>query len=261
MLIMVLDVGNTTTDIGLYKGDELSLRFHLSTNPLRPPAEYMALLQGLFAAHGINRGSVKGAALSSVVPPAEETIIETCRTYLNCVPLLISSRLDLGFKTLYEAPQMLGADRLANTAGALAKYGKPAIVVDLGTATKCEALSAAGEHLGGLIAPGVGISLDALAQRAAKLPRIDLRGAGDQVIARNTTDAIRSGVIHGTCSLVDGLVRKIKKEMGEPHPTVIATGGYAYILENRSAEVKIIDDRLTLDGIYFLYQRNKAATI
>lgn len=259
-MLLVIDVGNTSMVWGVYKQDVLVARWHTSTCNNRSANEYGVLINKFFRLHAVDATSIKGVAISCVVPAVLDALLGMCHTYLQCNPLVISANIDLGLRILYEPPESLGADRLVNAYAAMCKYGRPVIVVDLGTATKFEAVSRDAEYLGGAIAPGVQLSLEALAQKTAKLPRVELTRIST-AIANNTIDAIRSGVIYGTAGQVDAIIRHIKKEMGPPTPRVVATGGNAHIISSVSTEVQVFDDQLTLDGLYLAYQRASAADI
>ncbi len=253
-MLLVFDIGNTSTAIGAYESGALVARWHLHTDRRRSTDELAAIMLQLLAAQGLAVAAVDGAAVCCVVPAALDPVVSLCQTYFRCQPLVISAGSDLGLRILYDPPQSVGADRLVNAFAAAHKYGLPVIVVDLGTATKFEAVSADAEYLGGAIAPGVGVSLETLFERAAKLPRIELT-APSSVIAADTVSAIQAGIIYGTAGEVDAIIRRMKAEIGPPLPRVVATGGYAAILTGISTEVQIYDVQLTLDGLYLAHQQ------
>lgn len=253
-MLLVIDVGNTSMVWGVYKQDTLVARWHISTGIPRSADEYGLLITQFLSLHGSSVTDISGVAISCVVPAVLDALLAMCRIYLHCNPLVVSAQIDLGLRIFYEPPESVGADRLVNAYAAMCKYGLPVLVVDLGTATKFEAVSADAEYLGGVIAPGVQLSLEALTQKTAKLPRIELTHTS-AAIAQDTINAIRSGIIYGTAGQVDAIIHRIKEEMGPPTPRVVATGGYAHILAGISIEVQVFDDQLTLDGLYLAYQR------
>jgi type III pantothenate kinase len=199
---------------------------------------------------------VTGIAVSSVVPPLNQLLDAACRTYLQVAPLFIGPGVATGMPVLYDNPHQLGSDRLANAVAAFARTRGAAIVVDLGTATKFEYVSAAGAYLGGAIAPGLGIAADALFERAARLHRVELVTPG-RVLGRNTVHAIQSGLVYGYAAMVDGMVRRIRAECGGA-VRVVATGGFAPLVASEAACIDDIDEFLTLDGVRLIYERNSA---
>jgi type III pantothenate kinase len=260
-MLLALDVGNTNTKLGLYRLDgqlpEMAANWRLTTHRAETADEYGALFINLFQMKGIDPGRVKHIIISSVVPPVESTLRQMCETYFHLDPLFVEPGIKTGMKVLVDNPTELGADRLAYSIGAYERYGGPLVVVDFGTATKFEVISAEGEYLGGAIAPGLGISADALFSRAARLSRVDIRRPA-KVIGTNTVTHIQSGLYYGYIGLVDGILERIFGELGH-QPRVIASGGLARMIAEDSRFITEIDDMLTLDGLRILFERNRTA--
>ena len=257
-MLLVIDVGNTHTVLGVYDGEQRLAHWRLVTANQQTVDEYGILVRNLLELAGMDAGKIDGVMISSVVPPLDRTLAEMCERYLKLKPLFVAPGIKTGIRIHYENPQEVGADRIANAVAALEKYGGPAIVVDFGTAITFDALSAEDEYLGGVITPGMGVAADALFERAARLPRVSF-AEPDRVIGTNTTGSIQSGLYHGYLGLVDSLLDRIKKEMsseGKSDPKVIFTGGQAALLAPDSRHKPSVDEFLTLDGLRLLYQRN-----
>lgn len=259
-MLLAVDVGNTNTKLGLYRLDgqlpELAARWRFTTHHNQTVDEYGVLFVNLFEMNGITPSQVTRIIVSSVVPPVELTLLRVCQTYLHIEPHFVQPGIKTGMPLLVDNPAELGADRLADSIAAFERYGGPCIVVNFGTATKFEVISERGEYLGGAIAPGLGISADALFSRAARLTRIDiLRPA--RVIGTNTVAHLQSGLYFGYVGLVDGILARIVTELG-CQPRVVATGGLARMIAEDSRYIAEINDMLTLDGLRILFERNRS---
>lgn len=260
-MLLALDVGNTNTVLGLYAIDEpgqpLIANWRVTTHLSQTVDEYGVFFLTLFRMRELEASAVSHIIISSVVPPLETTLRRVCEKYIGKQPLFLGPGVKSGMPILVENPTELGADRLADCVAAFEKYGGPCIVVDFGTATKFEAVSERGEYLGGAIAPGLGISADALFNRAAKLFRIDIKRP-PKVIGTNTVSHLQSGLYFGYIGLVDGILERMIAELGTPR-AVIATGGLARMIAEDSRFINKIDDMLTLDGLRIIFGRNRAA--
>jgi len=255
-MLLCLDVGNTNITIGLYKGEQLGPHWRLATDHDRTPDEFAMQLINLLTFAKLTINDIDGVALASVVPPLTGKWIELCRDYLHCEPLVVDATTKTGVRVLYETPQSVGADRIVDAVAAYHLYGGPACVVDFGTATTFDAIAANGDYLGGAIAPGIGISADALFQRAAKLPKVDLVRP-PTAIGRNTVHAMQSGLLFGYVGLVEGMVARFRAELGGDL-RVIGTGGLATIIANETTVIQHIAPWLTLDGLRMVYAMNQA---
>ncbi len=254
-MIFVMDVGNTNIVLGVYKEDQLIAHWRLSTNRQATADEYGMTIQNLFSYHQIDPGEIDAVILSSVVPPLIDSLEKMTRQYFHIEPVVVGPGIRTGIKILYDNPKEVGADRIVNAVAAFEKYGGPIIVVDFGTATTFCAINRQGDYLGGAIVPGIGISMEALFQRAAKLPRIELVKP-KTVIGRNTVSSMQSGIIFGYAGLVDRMVKRIQEEMGEK-AQVIATGGLSELIGSEADTIQRVDPFLTLEGLLILYKRNK----
>ena len=257
-MLLAIDVGNTQTVMGVYKGDELLVDWRLSTDLSRSGDEFWVILRNLFREAGLDTDSVEGICISSVVPPLQGMLEDICAKHFKAQPVIIvEPGIKTGLSILYDNPREVGADRIVNSVAGIHLYGTPLILVDFGTATTFDAVSEKSEYMGGAIVPGITISAEALFQRAAKLHRVELI-APDKVIGRDTSSSIRSGLIFGYAELVDGMVRRIKSEMGGS-PKVIATGGNARIIADHSKEIDVVSNMLTLLGLRIIYEKNQGA--
>ena len=253
-MLLVFDIGNTNTVMGIYKGEELINKWRL-TSKKQTSDEVGFMVLGLLAASGISKGDIDGAIFGSVVPSLDEMFREGVRKYLGLECIRVSTKLDTGLEIKMKNPTGLGADRLLNAVAGIEKYGKPLIVVDLGTTITLDVVSREGAYLGGVIAPGMEIGMESLFSRAAKLPQIELV-APENYIGGNTVEAIQSGIIYGTAGMVDRMIKGIFKELGGPC-RVVVTGGHAPINAKYSNRVDTVDQWLTLDGLRILYERNR----
>jgi type III pantothenate kinase len=254
-MLLVLDVGNTQTVLGVYEDSELRVSWRISTDIRKSSDEYWVVLRSLFREADLDTNAIDGVCISTVVPPLQGVIEEVCDRYFKIVPVIVEPGIKTGLSILYDNPREVGADRIVNSVAGIQLYGCPLIIVDFGTATTFDAVSEKAQYLGGAIFPGIGISAEALFQRTAKLPRVELV-APKSVIGKDTVASIKSGVIFGYAELVDGMVRRIRKEM-EGIPKVLATGGHADIIAHHSEEIEIVDPLLTLVGLRILYEKNR----
>lgn len=252
-MLLVIDAGNTNVKLGVFRGAELVAQWRLAIDAEKSGEE----VRSLFEQDGLDLKEVEGIAICSVVPALDQALKRMAEVEFELTPLLVDHTTDTGLKILYDSPSELGADRIVDAAAAVAKYGAPCIVVDCGTATTFNAVNAAHEYLGGVIAPGIMISAEALFSRAAKLPRVEIKRP-DKVIATSTTGAMQSGLYYGYAGLVDGVLSQMIAELGS-QPRVIATGGLAPLIADGSNFIEEVDRTLTLDGLRLIYERNVAA--
>jgi type III pantothenate kinase len=268
-MLLALDVGNTNTTLGLYKLDgeksELAANWRVTTHRTQTVDEYGVFFVNLFEMHGMAPSQVTDIIIASVVPPVDSTLRQVCESYFHVEPLFVEPGIKTGMTLLIDNPSELGADRIADCIAAYERYGGPCIVVDFGTATKFEVISARGEYLGGAIAPGLGLSADALFNRAARLSRVDIKRPA-KVIGTNTVGHLQSGLYFGYIGLVDGIIERIIAELGSTisvNPDkplrIVASGGLARMIAPDSRYIQEIDDLLTLDGLRILFERNRTA--
>jgi type III pantothenate kinase len=255
-LLLTIDVGNSNTVLGVFDGSELRAHWRLTTRREQTADEYRILVRNLFAGSGLDPARVEAIALASVVPPLTPVLVELARRYLGRDPLVIGPGVKTGMPILYEPPSDVGADRIVNGVAAFATYGGPVIVVDFGTATTFDVITRRGEYVGGVICPGIGISADALFQRAARLPRVDVRDPG-RVVGRTTVGSMQSGLYFGYAAMCEGLIARIRAELGEP-ARVVATGGFAGTLAAEIPSIETVDPVLTLVGLRLIFERNSA---
>ncbi|MGI5911236.1 MAG: type III pantothenate kinase [Syntrophomonadaceae bacterium] len=254
-MLLVFDVGNTNITIGLFDGDNLKTHWRIRTDSRRTCDEYGVLVKGLFDYQKLGFKEVRGVAISSVVPAVIKEIASFGQKYLSCQPLIIDSKVKTNLTIKYDNPNELGADRVVNAVAAYHKYGGPIIIVDFGTATTFCVVNEKGDYLGGAIAPGIVTATDALAEKAAKLPRVELIKP-PSFIGPNTIASMQVGIIYGFAGQVEGIISRMKKEING-QLQVIATGGLAPVIAQETDVITIIDDFLTLEGLRLIYQMNR----
>jgi len=252
-MLLAIDLGNTNTVFGVYDANnQLIMHWRLSTQKERTVDEYGILLRNLFALEKIDAKKIRRVIISSVVPPLDPVLLEMASSYFSVQPVFVTHE-NAGIPVLYDDPREVGADRIVNAVATVHKYGSPAIVVDFGTATTFDAITPAGEYRGGVIAPGIVISAEALFEHAAKLPRIEIQKP-PQVIGTSTVASMQSGLFYGYVALVDGIIIRMKKELGEK-TRVIGTGGQAPFISQETKLIEIVDPNLTLDGLQLVASR------
>jgi type III pantothenate kinase len=248
-MLLVVDVGNTHTVIGLFENDHLICDWRIRSTPRITEDEFNIVISNLFQSRKINPSDIGKTIISCVVPPMMKILDDYCVKYLGHTPCWINAE-SVHMPILYDNPEEVGADRLVNSIAAYHLYRTSLIVIDFGTATTFDVISAKGEYMGGAIAPGIGIAAEALFKYASKLPRVELFNPPETVIGKNTIHSMKSGIIYGYSEMVDGMVRRIKKEMpAEPEPKVIATGGLAPLMKNISETIESVETGLTLEGL------------
>lgn len=253
-MLLAVDVGNTNVTLALFEGERLVADWRVTSHRERTADELAVELSQLFALRGFDLDVVTGVVISSVVPNLNPALIEASRRYLNCEPVMVGPGVKTSVRVRYENPKDVGADRIANALAAFSKYGGPVVVIDFGTAVTYDAISAEGDYLGGAIAPGVEISLDALVSHTAMLRRVEAV-APDSVIGRNTIASIQSGLIWGFVAQVEGMVERMIAELGGK-ATVIATGGQAGMVAGLTHVIQAVDPLLTLEGLRLIYLQN-----
>ena len=252
-MLLVIDVGNTNTSLGVYDGARLAAHWRLTTARSRTVDEYGVHARNLFALAGLDFQQITAVAVASVVPPLNFTLRRMSEVYFGQTPLFIDNTTDTGLEILYEPPSDVGADRIVDAVAARHKYGAPCIVVDFGTGTTFDAINAAGQYLGGVICPGINISADALFERAARLPRVQI-ARPRTVVGSSTVGSIQSGLYYGYVGLVDGILRRMTEELGAG-TRVVATGGLAPLIATGVNLIETIDDTLTLEGLRLIHER------
>jgi type III pantothenate kinase len=254
-MLLTIDIGNTNVTLGLYEGETLAHHWRMATSREQMPDEYGILMSNLLEHCGIQPKALEGICMASVVPPLTSRVIEACNKYLDAEPLNVDYATKTGVTILIDDPKGLGADRLVDVVAVKKLYGSPACVVDFGTATTFDAIDANGAYIGGAIAPGIGISAEALVKYTAQLPRVDLQ-VPPNVIGKNTIHAMQSGLLFGYISMTEGMVARFKKQLG-PEMKVIATGGLAELVAKQTSIIQITAPWLTLDGLRMIWEMNQ----
>lgn len=254
-MLAAIDIGNTNIVVGVFDGEKLVSDFRVSTRHTATSDEYAFLLDGLFRIAGVEFDGIDGACMCSVVPPLTEVFESLVERYFHCPLVQVGPGVRTGISISYEAPKDVGADRVVNALAANERFGTDVVIVDFGTATTFDAVTGAGEYLGGVIVPGVTVSLEALFARTAKLPRVEL-ARPESVIGRSTVHSIQSGAYYGYLSVVDGLVTRMREEMTPP-VKALATGGLASMLCSESQVIDEVDHNLTLRGLRLIWDKNQ----
>jgi type III pantothenate kinase len=256
-MLLTIDVGNTNTKLAIFEGSELRGAWRAATDTTRTADEYAVWLTQLMELNGLKRADVDGAIIASVVPETTFNLVTLCRRYFNTQPLVVGDpAVKLGIQALIDRPEEVGADRLVDAVAAQERYGGPLIVVDFGTATTFNLVDRDGNYAGGVIAPGINLSLKALYMAAAKLPRVDVRRP-QRVIATNTVQAMQSGIFWGYVGMIEGIVARMRAE-AEAELPVIATGGLASLFAGATTAITTVDSDITLRGLLLIYERNRA---
>jgi type III pantothenate kinase len=254
-MLLALDAGNTNITIGAFDDQRLIERWRLRTIHEQTADEWGVLMRNLFALASLDLAHVDGIIIASVVPSLDSTLTAMAERYFHIKPMFITPDTDLGIKVLYDNPIEVGADRVINGVAAYSLYGGPCVVVDLGTTINFDVVSANGEYLGGMICPGIGMSITGLFSRTARLPMVDFREPA-RVIGKNTVNSIQSGLYYGFTGMIDGIVERVVTELG-PETKSIATGGQASLITRSSRYIKIINEDLTLQGLEIVWRRNR----
>lgn len=254
-MLLVIDVGNTNTVFGLYEGVTLRHQFRVESARGRTADEYAVTLRTLLDLRGVSDQAVTASALACVVPALSDTFVSVVKRAFGHEPLVVGPGIKTGMPIYYDNPKEVGADRIVNAVAAFEKYRRDLIIVDFGTATTFDYVSKKGEYMGGCISPGLMISSEALFERAAKLPRVEL-SKPRSVVAKDTVSSMQAGIVYGYAGLVDGIVNRMKAEV-KSDPYVVATGGLAKVVSTEAKSIDEVDDMLTLQGLRIIYDRNR----
>lgn len=254
-MLLTVDIGNTSIAIGVFEGDKIRTTWRMSTNIQHMADEYATFLLNILRHQGLYTSNITEIAMCSVVPPLTITFVDLFQRYFNISPLVVGPGTKTGVRIRFDNPREVGADRIANTAAAHHLYGGPVIVTDLGTATTFDIVSKEGDYIGGIIATGIVTAAEALFTRTAQLPRVELTHP-ERVIGSNTIASIQSGIVYGYTALVEGMIARIEKELGEK-AKVIATGGYAELIANETKVIDLVNADVTLIGLRLIYEMNR----
>lgn len=255
-MILVMDIGNTNIVLGIYEQGELAYHWRLETGSRKTEDEFGMQIKALLNDAGLGFDAINGIIMSSVVPPIMFSLERMCQKYFHLAPLVVGPGVKTGLNIKYDNPKEVGADRIVNAIAAIHEYGAPLIIVDFGTATTYCYIDEHEQYMGGAIAPGIGISTEALYNRASKLPRIEILQPSN-VVGKNTVAAMQSGIVYGYVGQAEGIVSRMKAQ-SRKKPKVIATGGMASLIANESSVIDKVDPFLTLKGLYLIYKRNQA---
>lgn len=255
-MLLVMDVGNTNTVLGLYDGDDLVHDWRIRTEVHMTVDEYGILLKNLLETRALPLKVVTDVIVSSVVPPVVNHIEGFCRKYFDTDPVVVGPGIRTGMPILYDNPKEVGADRIVNAVAAYETFQAAVIVVDFGTATTFDYVSERGEYMGGVICPGILISCEALFQKASKLPRVEIFAKPKSILAKNTIASMNAGIVYGYAGLVEGIIARMKREIQKPL-NVVATGGLAPLIASECPAIETVDDFLTLKGLKILFERNR----
>jgi len=256
-MLLAIDIGNTNTVMGAFNGADLAQHWRIATRSDATGDELGVTLRGLFASSEVSTADIDHVIVSSVVPVLNEAVVDMCTRHFGITPLVVGPGIRTGVQIRYDNPKEVGADRIVNAVAAFRKYGGPAVVIDFGTATTFDAIAANGDYLGGAIAPGIRISMEALFSRAAKLPLVELVPPREgNVIGKNTVESMQAGIIFGFVGQIDGVVERMRVELGGSCH-VIATGGLAVLVDAHSRSIEVVDENLTLEGLRYLYELNQ----